>query len=318
VADTRLVADVGGTNSRLALFDESRDEFRELSQFTNADFDRFEDVIAHWLGSLGETAPTHACIAAAAPPTGDRVNMVNIGWSFSCRELAARFGFNELAWLNDFQANAHALPHLGAADMQCLQSGGETPNRILATVGPGTGLGGATLRWVDGVPIAGEAEPGHAGLSPGSDLELEIFRRLLPDYGDIYAELLVSGAGLARLHAAIAAINGVPCPALTPPEVSSRALSGEDELCVMALQTFCALLGSVCGDFVLSNGAYGGLYIAGGIVPRMIPFLKDSDFLPRFHNKGAMSQHLAQVPIHVITTAQPGLIGAAHAPLQAR
>jgi glucokinase len=317
VANTRLVADVGGTNSRLALFDEARGEFRELAQFSNADFDRFEDVITRWLGTLGEAAPMRACIAAAAPPAGDRVSMVNIGWSFSCRELAARFGFHELAWLNDFQANAHALPHLGAGDVQQLHPGGETPNRTLATVGPGTGLGGATLRWVDGVPIAGEAEPGHAGLSPGSDLELEIFRRLLPDYGDIYAELLVSGAGLARLHTVIAAINGVSGPALTPPEVSYRALSGEDELCVMALQTFCALLGSVCGDFVLSNGAYGGLYIAGGIVPRMIPFLKDSEFLLRFRNKGAMSQHLAQVPIYVITTAQPGLIGAAHAPLQA-
>ena len=317
MTDTRLVADVGGTNTRLALFDETLGEFRQLARFSNTNYDGLESVIAQWLEGLGEPAPTRACIAAAAPPTGDRVSMVNIGWSFSCRELARRFGLNDFAWLNDFQANAHALPHLEAGDLAQLHAGGDTSNPTLATVGPGTGLGGATLRWVDGVPIAGEAEPGHAGLSPGSDLELEIFRRLLPEYGDIYAELLVSGAGLARLHAVIATINGVPDPALTPADVSSRALSGEDELCTIALQTFCALLGSACGDFVLSNGAYGGLYIAGGIMPRMIPFLRASNFLSRFQNKGAMTQHLPQVPIYVITTEQPGLIGAAHAPLQA-
>ncbi len=312
-----MVADVGGTNTRLALFDEDSNEFQELAEFRNEDHQSLEHVIEHWLETLESDRPSRACIAAAAPPSGDRINMVNIGWSFSCRELAARFGLSEFAWLNDFQANAHSLPHLGAGDLEQVHAGAQTAHRALATVGPGTGLGGATLHWVGGIPIAGDSEPGHAGLSPGSDLELEIFKLLLPEYDNIYAELLVSGAGLARLYRAIATINGVQPAPLDPPEVSSRALQGDDELCVISLKTFCALLGSACGDFVLSNGAYGGLFIAGGIVPRMVPFLRESDFLARFCNKGAMEPHLSAVPVHVITTGQPGLIGAAHAPLQA-
>lgn len=315
MTDTRLVADVGGTNTRLALFDESNGEFRQLAVFSNSDFSSLESVIEQWLGALQEPSPTRACIAAAAPPTGDQVSMVNIGWSFSCRELAGRFGLSNFAFLNDFQANAHALPHLTDQDVSQVRRGNASGQDSLATVGPGTGLGGATLHRFGDTPLAVAGEPGHAGLSPGTDLELEIFRRLLPQYGDIYAELLISGAGLARLHAVINEINGLAGENLTPPEVSARALSGEDDASVIALQTFCALLGSVCGDFVLSNGAYGGLYIAGGIVPRMVPFLRDSQFLTRFQNKGAMSQHLARVPVYVITTEQPGLIGAAHAPL---
>lgn len=314
---TRVVADVGGTNTRLALFDEAREQFDSLAEFRNADHESLEQVIEHWLDSLNGALPSRACIAAAAPPSGDLIRMINIGWSFSCRELADHFGFSEFAWLNDFQANAHSLPHLRPDDLAVVHAGTITPQSPLATVGPGTGLGGATLRWVNGLPVAGDGEPGHAGLSPGSDLEMEIFRLLLPEYRNIYAELLVSGAGLARLYHVIARINGVEPTPLTPPEVSARALQGEDELCVTTLETFCALLGSACGDFVLSNGAYGGLFIAGGIVPRMVPFLRESDFLQRFRDKGAMEPHLSAVPVQVITTGQPGLIGAAHAPLQA-
>lgn len=310
-----MVADVGGTNTRLALFDEETQQFRALAEFRNAEHDSFEQVVDHWLESLDGERPERACIAAAAPPTGDRISMINIGWSFSCRDLALRFGLSECTWLNDFQANAHALPHLGPGDLEVVHAGPGPGQEPLAVVGPGTGLGGATLRWLNGVPFAIDSEPGHAGLSPGTDLELEIFRRLLPEHGTIYAELLVSGAGLARLYQVIAAINGLSPQPLTPPEVSARALQGDDELCVTALQTFCALLGSACGDFVLCNGAYGGLYIAGGIVPRMVPFLRDSQFLQRFRGKSAMESHLSSVPVHVITTGQPGLVGAAYAPL---
>jgi glucokinase len=316
-AAARMVADVGGTNCRIALFDERSGKFHALAEYHNSDFDCLEQILDTWLAQLEEEPPTRACIAAAAPPGGDQVNMINIGWSFSCRELARRFGLSELTWLNDFQANAHSLPHLGAADLERIQAGQEGQPDTLATVGPGTGLGGATLRWIAGVPVACDSEPGHTGLSPVTDLELEIFRALLPEYGEIQAELLVSGSGLARLYRTIAELNGAAPEDLSPADVSTRALAGSDQLCIVALQTFCALLGSACGDYVLSNGAYGGLFIAGGIVPRMTEFLHRSDFLRRFQAKGAMQEHLAAVPVHVITAAHPGLVGAANAPLQA-
>ena len=312
---TRLVADVGGTNTRLALFDPATDELRALSTYDNCDHQRLEDIIASWLQTLDEPPPSTCCIAVAAPPADDRVTMVNISWSFSCRDMARRFGFTQLGWINDFQGIAYSLPHLGNTDRQLLHAGHQEAPGKLAAMGPGTGLGGATLEIVAGMPMACACEPGHMGLAAANALELEIARLLLPRHGEIHAELLVSGPGLQRLYLALAEIRGETVDCLAPAEISRRALQGRDELSTLTLNTFCALLGSVCGDFVLAGGAYGGLYLAGGIIPRMIPFLRASNFVQRFREKGSMGDHLAAVPLYVITTAQPGLIGAAHAPL---
>lgn len=315
--NTRLVADVGGTNTRLALFDPATTTLRRLATYSNREHTALEEIICGWLSDLDEPAPADCCMAVAAPPTGDQVTMVNINWSFSCRELASRFGFSRLLVLNDFQANAFSLPHLGPGDTELIHAGQPRVGAKLATMGPGTGLGGATLDWVDGVAVARDSEPGHCGLSPATDLELELFRLLVPRHGEVYAEFLVSGIGLQRIYQAMAEIRGEPPRPFSPAEISRHALDGSDGCCEQVLQTFCALLGSACGDFVLANGAYGGMYVAGGIVPRMIPFLKASSFRQRFRDKGAMAQQLDKVPLRVITAGQPGLIGAAHAPLQA-
>ncbi len=314
--DTRLVADVGGTNTRLAVFDQAKLTFRSVAQFTNRDYDSLQSIIDYWLKGLEEAAPRAACIAVAAPPSTEHVTMINIGWSFSCRALARQFGFQHLTCINDFQANAHALPHLDADDLEQLHAGSKGRGDGLCTVGPGTGLGGANLRYINGRPIAFAAEPGHMGLSPGSEMEFAIFELLLRRHGNIYAELLVSGNGLVLLYRTIAELAGISPESMDPADVSRRGLEGSDAQCVQALQVFCALLGSVCGDFVLANGCYGGLYLAGGIVPRMATFLRSSDFLKRLHEKGAMGDHLQAMPVYIITADNPGLIGAAHAPLQ--
>ena len=312
----RLVADVGGTNTRLALYDPAVDEYRALSVYRNCDHTGLEEIIDPWLQALEEPAPATCCIATAAPPpSGEIIRMINIDWSFSCKELARRFGFEQAAWLNDFQANAYALPHFREDDRVLLHSGKSSTHATLAVMGPGTGLGGATLEWVDGLPHARDSEPGHMGLYSATEEEMKIFALLLPRYGEIHAERLVSGSGLLLLYQALADIHGLSPVAGTPAEVSDSALRGEDDVSVRALETFCGLLGSACGDFVLANGAYGGLYLAGGIVPRILAFLRASQFLHRFKEKGAMRSHLEAVPLYAITADQPGLIGAAHAPL---
>lgn len=311
----RLVADVGGTNTRMALFDPATGELRGLANYTNRDYLRFEDVIAHWLESLGEPSPRNCCIAVAAPPSGDHVVMVNMDWAFYCSELARQFSFVQFRRLNDFESNAYALPHLTDKDRTLLHPGGSQSADRLATVGPGTGLGGAVLDRSGGSPISYAAEPGHMSLAPGTELELALISLLLSRHDDIYAELLVSGPGLLRLYQALGELRGEPLQVLTPADVSTRALDGTDPLCTIALDTFCALLGSVCGDFLLANGAYGGLYLAGGIVPRMVSYLRDSEFHRRLITKGAMREHLNSVPVYAITSDHPGLLGAAHAPL---
>jgi glucokinase len=311
----RLVADIGGTYSRLALYDPAKNELRSLRTFTNREYVQFEDIVFAWLGALTEPQPVDCCVAVAAPPFDDRVQMLNIDWSFSLRELAARFGFVRIRGINDFEGNAYALPHLSAHELSVLHAGRKTAGGKLAVVGPGTGLGGATFSWVAGSPIANASEPGHMGLGPASELELELFHYLLPRHGDVYAELLVSGPGLQHLYQALGAIKGQTTLPLSPAEISTRALGHDCELCSLSLNTFCALLGSICGDYVLANGAYGGLYLAGGFLPDMLDFLRQSTFVERFRQKGKMRAHLAQVPLYVITGGTTGLIGAAHAPM---
>jgi len=312
---SRLVADVGGTNTRIALYDPANDEYRALNTYRNQDYSNLEQILTHWLNALKEAHPPVCCIAAAAPPSSDRVNMLNIGWSFSCSELARQFGFTQASWLNDFQANAYALPYLQDSERVLLHPGAGRARDKLATMGPGTGLGGACLASLHGVAYANDCEPGHMGLSPANALEMEIFSMLVPRFGEIHAERLVSGPGLLLLYLTLAEIRGAAPSAQSPEQVSTLALQEKDYLAVQTLQTFCALLGSACGDFVLANGAYGGLYLAGGIVPNMLHFLRASDFTSRFRAKGAMSAHLEAVPLYVITAPQPGLIGAAHAPI---
>lgn len=313
----RLVADIGGTNSRLGLYDPVRDELRSLCSYINRDYGQFEDIVLDWLQALAEPRPSECCLAVAAPPFGDRVTMINMDWSFSLSAIAQRFGFTQLCGINDFEGNAYALPHLDERDLTVLQPGSSLPGAKLATIGPGTGLGGATLSWAAGTAVACASEPGHMGLTPASALELELFRYFLLSGRDVYAELLLSGPGLQRLYQAIGALQGREVLALSPAEISARAQGNECELCTLTLDTFCALLGSICGDYVLANGAYGGLYLAGGILPRMIEFLKQSAFVQRFQQKGKMQPHLAQVPVRIITSEITGLIGAAHAPTRA-
>lgn len=314
---TRLVADIGGTNTRLALFDPVSQTLRAKRQYTNREHASLESIINTWLNGLDEVPPLECCLAVAAPPPfDDQVAMLNIDWRFSLHKLSQRFGFHSLSCINDFEGNAYALPHLDESDVTVLRAGVAPARSKLATLGPGTGLGGSTLDTTGPVPLACASEPGHMGLAPATDMELSLFRYLQSQHGEVYAELLLSGPGLRRLYHSLAAVRSQDILDLTPEEISARALTGECSHCVETLHTFCALLGSICGDFVLANGAYGGLYVAGGIIPEMVDFLRASTFAQRFSEKGNMCDHLARVPLYVITGDTTGLLGAAHAPMR--
>ncbi|MEH6608146.1 MAG: glucokinase [Halioglobus sp.] len=313
----RLVADVGGTNTRIALYDPASGDYFSAQNYINRDFVNFEDVVEHWLGNLSEASPEECCVAIASPLDGDQVNMVNMDWSFSRGEFSQRFAFKHIAWLNDFEGNAHALPHLQDDDLELLHAGHATSRSPLAVMGPGTGLGGATLDGIGTRQRVRRSEPGSMGLSPQSELELALFELLLTKHKDIYAELLISGPGLYRLYINLCELAQTTPLAKDPAEVSHLALTADDEHCLQALTVFCELLGSACADFILANGAYGGLYLAGGILPRMTDFLKASRFHQRLCKKGFMAKSLGKVPVYVITGTRTGLIGAAHAPLAA-
>lgn len=310
----RLVADVGGTNTRIALFDSADCRLLALRRYRNRDFNGLETVLTRWLDESPEARPREACIAVAAPPEDDFATMSNCNWSFRGADLAARFGWSSVRLINDFQANAFAMPWLQPGDWYEIHAGTTRYPRI-ATLGPGTGLGGAVLDTSAEPHRAIPCEPGHMALAPQGSLELELWRVLTRQYGRIYTELLLSGPGLGRLYQALALVRGTDAAPLHGEEISARALAGTDELCAATLQQFCALLGAASADFVLASGAFGGLYLAGGILPTFPEFLQQSGFHSRFTDRGPMRSHLERMPVRVVTHPQPGLLGAAHAPL---
>lgn len=309
-----LVADIGGTHARFALVDLAAPRLALLRPETleGARFASVQHAARHYLDTVGE-APRRAAIAVASPLTGDEVRMTNRAWSFLRGDLQAALGVDELRLLNDFGAVAHAVPALQRDDVVALHGDAGVPLAGPVTVlGPGTGLGVALL-----VPLAGggwqvvETEAGHVGFAPQDDEDRLLARWFAARHGRVSNERLLCGTGLAEIDAVLrgAAVGDVP-ELRTPAAIVQGALEGQDAMARRALARFCAVLGSVAGDCALAHGART-VVIAGGMVPRFIPFLRSSAFRERFLAKGRFADWLAPVPIRVVTHPHPGLLGAA-------
>lgn len=315
--EVRLVADIGGTNARFALC--AGDGWPYAIHLERcADHATLEDAVSAYLARL-PVRPRRAAIAAAVAVSGDRVRMTNRAWSFSVTALRARLGLEQLLVLNDFTALALAVPRLRPEELRQVGGGAPTGNAPIAVIGPGTGLGVFGLIPAGGghwIPL--QSEGGHVTFGAADERQVPILRELSRRYGHVSAERLLSGPGLVNLYRALAAIEGVPAERLTPPQVSARALAGTCPLCREALETFCALLGTVAGNLVLTLGARGGLYIGGGIVPRLFDYFVGSPFRASFERRGRFSAYLAAVPSYVILAEHPALLGASaafdHAP----
>lgn len=312
-----LVGDIGGTNARFALVDLSAPgiELCESKSLANADFASLQHAIEHYLAGVS-AQPRRAALAVACPVGSDEIRLTNRAWSFSQRELQATLGLSELRMLNDFGAVAWAIPALQADDLVTLHGTFETPLQgPISVLGPGTGLGVALLV---GSPQCGwqvvETEGGHVGFAPIGDEERAISAWLTAQHGRTSTERLLCGKGLSEIDAVLrsaGAETSLEMPPLRDPaDVVQTALEGHDIPARQALARFCAVLGSVAGDCALIHGARS-VVIAGGIMPRFIPFLRSSAFRERFLAKGRMAALLESVPIHVITHPHPGLLGAA-------
>lgn len=311
----RLLADIGGTNARFAWQGRPGAEIEGVETLACADYASLHDALAAYLSRCGR-APVRACaIAIANPVVGDQVTMTNHHWSFSIRDLKSRCGFERLLVLNDFTALALALPALRADETA--QVGGGTPQSgsAIGLIGPGTGLGVSGLV-PDGrggwLPIQGEG--GHATLAGTTLRERAVLERIGARLGHVSAERAVCGQGLLNILRALAELDGAPAAAdiTTSADVTERALAGRDARCVEALALFCAYLGIAAGNLALTLGARGGIYIGGGIVPRLGQWFATSPFRARFEAKGRFSEYLAAIPVYVIQTARsPAFLGAA-------
>ena len=310
-----LVADIGGTHLRAGLSAAGATP-REVEVFSGADYPDPHAALAAYLAATG-ASPVAACLAVAAPVAGDEVRFTNSAWHFSRRRLQRRLGVDRLLVLNDFEALALALPTLKRADLTVLGPKSPRARRAsqapLAVLGPGTGLGVATLvpqadRWI---ALAGEG--GHAGFAPQDDLEFALAQIMRRGTARLSNESILSGPGLSALYRALAVVDGAQPVSLSPAQVSARALDSSDARAVRAVDVFCAVLGAVAGDIALITGARGGVYIGGGIAPRLAPLLEKSRFRARFDDKAAQRDYVGAIPTWLISAPVPALSGAVEA-----
>ncbi|GAA0709993.1 glucokinase [Dokdonella soli] len=313
-----LLADVGGTNVRFALADPSEAQpllGDSIRRYRVADFATFTDAALAYLGESGER-PRRGVFAVAGPVGADEVCLTNHPWDIRPARARSELALEGAHFVNDFAAMSLCVVLLGDHDVHVIGGAGATrvaasPKQTFAVLGPGTGLGVGALLLRDGRTLALETEGGHTAFAPRTDEEVEILRRLGARFGRVSNERLLCGSGLANLHQALGEIHGTFEESLTSEEITQRADIGTDPTCVRAAEVFCELLGAVAGDFVLALGAWDGVYLSGGMIAPLLPWLERGGFRRRFEDKGRLGSNLARVPTLAIVHPYAGLLGAA-------
>ncbi|KAF0112288.1 MAG: glucokinase [Rhodospirillaceae bacterium] len=304
-----VIADIGGTNVRFALCRPGKEAYAEQT-LPCADFPGPVEAARAYLANVPAPLwPTIGAFAVASPITGDVVTLTNHSWRFSIEDLRRALGLRHLEIVNDFVAIALCVPRLTGD--HCFQVGGGTPVPAtpIGVLGAGTGLGVAVLLPEDTRWRALPTEGGHVTMPAVDDHENAVLTVLRRRFGHVSAERILSGPGLVNLHSALAEVNGQDAGPMDPAIVTERGLAGEDRLCVETLKMFLAMLGTVAGNLVLTTGARGGIYIAGGIVPRLTTLLPVSLFRARFEDKGRFRAYTTAVPTVVITHPYPAFLG---------
>jgi glucokinase len=308
----RLLADIGGTNARFAL-ETAPGRIEAISVLPCKDYPTMLDAISAYLSGLqiSVSRVQHAAFAIANPIQGDQVRMTNHDWAFSIEAVRCELGFDTLLLINDFKALAMALPYLTPRQKRQVGGGVVRPDSAIGLIGAGTGLGVSGILPAGDHWVALEGEGGHVTFAPSDEREIDILRFAWRENEHVSAERLLSGFGLELIYRALAERAGQPAEALFAPEILRRGMAGECAICDQTIASFCAMLGTIAGNVAVTLGALGGLYIGGGIVPRLGERFIKSNFRQRFERKGRFSDYLAQIPTYVITAEYPAFLGVA-------
>lgn len=308
-AEIGLVGDIGATNARFALVD-ATGRVGEPRAYRLERHHSIEEMLDDFLGGV-RPRPRAAVLAVAAPMLGDQITLTNRAWSFSTAALKQRFGFARLRVLNDFAANAMAIPLLGEGE--CMKVGGGAPadGGAIGVIGPGTGLGVSGLATGAGGPAVLEGEGGHVTMPAVDEREAAVVAWVRRRYGHASAERFLSGPGLVNIYTALRELAGLPAASLAPSQVTDANVGASDACAREATEMFCAMLGTVAGNLALTLGARVGVYIAGGIVPKLGAAFTSSRFRERFEAKGRLAPYVAAIPTFVIMRPLPALLGAA-------
>lgn len=299
-----ILADIGGTNARFALTNQAGD-IAHLQIYKTANYSNLGDAAGAYLAYLKTQAvpvPSAAVFAVGTAVTSDQIVFPNSPWSFSQSSLQLQMGLQKLLVINDFAAVAMSIPHLKDHERQPIGGGQFLANQPIGVIGPGTGLGVASLipngqgGWI---PVPGEG--GHVTAPAIDDVEWQVIQKLHDRYHHISVERIASGKGLVNVYEAISELDDAAHEELSAEEISTRAIEGTCPVCQQTLDIFCNMLGTVAGNLALITGAFGGIYIAGGITPKILGYLQKSGFRERFEGKGRRREYMQLIPTYAIT-----------------
>jgi len=314
-----LVGDIGGTNARFALVEKGSVELSHIEVLSCNDFANFDQAVTYYYQKIGVSALDKACISFACP-IGTDIKMTNNHWAFNVQVMKELLALSHFVLLNDFTAMAYGMLFIEDDEKVLLQAGTDdhanTPRLVL---GPGTGLGVSclvpqqrqTLQETSWQAVA--TEGGHLSFAPVNELQVQVLTILQQQYQRVSIERILSGDGIVALYGAICEIKGSANNFDSAAEITAAAIAGDDDMAILAMETFCQVLGAVTGDLVLAQGARGGVYLCGGIPPRIKALIKQSGFCSAMSDKGRFKQYLQQVPVWLCDAKYPGLIGSAAA-----
>lgn len=312
MTDPILVADIGGTNARFAIADATDHgiEIHDPQTFRAEDFETIRDAADAYLESVA-VKPKRACFAAAGPIIDENVDFTNSHWTLRTQEIAAPLKLNQFRIVNDFYALAAGVEHLPEDAFVTVKGGVPIEGAPQLVIGPGTGLGQAIIVPTEAGSKIISTEGGHVSFAPRTDEEFEIKKFIAREHPRVSVERLLSGRGLVNIHRALCAIEGAQRVSLQANEITKAALTGEYPIAVKAVDMFCAILGRVTGDAILSTGGRGGVILGGGILPKIKDAFLASAFTETLCQKGRMSDYVATVPIKLIIADGAALFGAA-------
>lgn len=316
-----LAGDVGGTNTRLGLFSWARGKPRAeaVEVFASGEHPDLEEILEDFTARHPEPL-AGACFGIAGPVRDNKVYASNLPWVIEAEPLARTLGLRSVVLINDLEANAHGLPALEPADFAVLQPGKKNGGGTMALISAGTGLGEASIPRVDGGHVVGASEGGHVDFAPRDEREIELLRFLLREHGRVSYERVLSGMGLENIYRFLRESGrGVEEPWLAEElaagdraaAISREGLARRSPLCEQALDMFVSIYGAEAGNVALKFLSSGGVYVGGGIAPKILPKLQEPAFMASFLNKGRLRRFLESVPVRVILNDKTALLGAA-------
>ncbi|WP_028863000.1 glucokinase [Psychromonas aquimarina] len=303
-----VVADVGGTNIRLAVCDLETGSLSKLREFACKEFITLDAALFQYFSTLQEPVK-HLCVAIACPVEEDHVVMTNLSWEFSKQALKEKLQLESLFVINDYTAISLAVPFVDEADKIKIGGGEAVDGGVTAVFGPGTGLGVSHIIKSNNKWISLDGEGGHVSFASNTREQADILLLLQDQFGHVSAERILSGQGLVNLYHSLCRLDGKPPEFHEPKQVTKAALDGSCGLAVRSLTVFCQVMGAFAGNLALNLACSGGVYIAGGIVPRFVDFFTASEFRSCFEEKGRFKAYLSAVPTYLITHSNPGLLG---------